>query len=405
MQQAVAKSTLPAQDEEISQDFNTGRVLTISGGHFIHDTYTAFLAPLLPKFIETLALSKTEAGSLTVFVQLPSLLQPVIGHLSDRYNLRMLVIMAPAIAATLMSLMGLAPNYFILALMLLAAGMGSAGIHSVGPVVVGQQAGSRLGRGMSLWMVGGELGRTLGPLVIVSAVGVFGMRSTGWLMIFGWLTTGLLYVRLKDIPQYYASHSSADSAPVGRVLRDMAPFLLPLAMIIAARAFLSVSLTTYLPIYLSEGGASLWLAGISLTVLEGAGVIGAMTGGSISDRFGRKPVLAFSMTVTPLLMIVFLAASSALRFPLLILLGLTLLSVTPVLMAVVQESYPENRALANGLYMALNFVIRSGAVMVLGLMSDNLGIHQAFQISTGLALIGLPFLALLPIRNGSRQAT
>jgi FSR family fosmidomycin resistance protein-like MFS transporter len=389
MQQAVAKSTLPAQDEEISQDFNTGRVLTISGGHFIHDTYTAFLAPLLPKFIETLALSKTEAGSLTVFVQLPSLLQPVIGHLSDRYNLRMLVIMAPAIAATLMSLMGLAPNYFILALMLLAAGMGSAGIHSVGPVVVGQQAGSRLGRGMSLWMVGGELGRTLGPLVIVSAVGVFGMRSTGWLMIFGWLTTGLLYVRLKDTPQYYASHSSADSAPVGRVLRDMAPFLLPLAMIIAARAFLSVSLTTYLPIYLSEGGASLWLAGISLTVLEGAGVIGAMTGGSISDRFGRKPVLAFSMTVTPLLMIVFLA----------------LLSVTPVLMAVVQESYPENRALANGLYMALNFVIRSGAVMVLGLMSDNLGIHQAFQISTGLALIGLPFLALLPIRNGSRQAT
>ena len=36
MQQAVATPPVSAKDEAIGQDFNTGRVLTISGGHFIH---------------------------------------------------------------------------------------------------------------------------------------------------------------------------------------------------------------------------------------------------------------------------------------------------------------------------------------------------------------------------------
>lgn len=33
--------------EEITT-FQTGEVATIAGGHFVHDTYSAFLAPLLP---------------------------------------------------------------------------------------------------------------------------------------------------------------------------------------------------------------------------------------------------------------------------------------------------------------------------------------------------------------------
>ena len=66
--------------------FQAGRVFTISFGHAIHDTYTAFLSPLLPIFIANLALSKTEAGLLSLFMQAPSLLQPFNGHLGDRVN-------------------------------------------------------------------------------------------------------------------------------------------------------------------------------------------------------------------------------------------------------------------------------------------------------------------------------
>ena len=76
--------------------FQADRVATIAAGHVVHDTYTSFLPPLLPRFIADLSLSRTEAGVLTVFMQVPSLLQPFIGHLADRLSLRYLVILAPA---------------------------------------------------------------------------------------------------------------------------------------------------------------------------------------------------------------------------------------------------------------------------------------------------------------------
>jgi FSR family fosmidomycin resistance protein-like MFS transporter len=91
-------------------DFHTGHVITISAAHGVHDTYTAFLPSLLPSFISTLALSNIETGLLTVFLQAPSLLQPLIGHLADRVSLHYLVILAPAVSAAMMSVLPVAPG-------------------------------------------------------------------------------------------------------------------------------------------------------------------------------------------------------------------------------------------------------------------------------------------------------
>lgn len=249
-----------------AERFQTDGVLTISAGHAVHDTYTAFLAPLLPAFIANLALSKTEAGLLTVFMQGPSLLQPFIGHLADRVNLRYFVILAPTVTAAMMSMLGLAPGYGVLALLLMVAGLSSASLHAVAPVIAGNLSGRSLGRGMGFWMVGGELGRTLGPIVIVSAVRLLTLQGTPWLMVGGFLASALLYVRLKDVPM--RPTNAGQGLPWRQALRSMGPLLLPLAGIIVARSFMVRSLTTYLPTFLSEEGADLWFAGVSLSLLE-----------------------------------------------------------------------------------------------------------------------------------------
>jgi FSR family fosmidomycin resistance protein-like MFS transporter len=67
-------------------------------------------------------------------------------------------------------------------------------------------------------------------------------------------------------------------------------------------------------------------------------------------------------------------------------------------MAVVQESFPDNRALANGIYMALNFTIRSGAVVAVGVLGDLYGMRLAFTVSAIIPLLGVPFILLLPGR-------
>ncbi len=390
---AIVESQAAAPAAETEQ-FQTGRLLTISAGHAVHDTYTAFLPSLLPVFIANLSLSNTEAGLLTVFMQGPSLLQPFIGHLADRVSLRYLVILAPAATAVMMSLLGVAPAYALLALFLVAVGLSSASLHAVGPVIAGNLSGRSLGRGMGFWMVGGELGRTLGPIVIVSAVRLLTLEGTPWLMIGGLLTSTILYLRLGDVSG--RPPNAGRGLPWRQALRGMGPLLAPVAGIIVARSFMVSALTTYLPTFLSKEGADLWLAGLSLSVLEAAGVVGALLGGSISDRLGRRLVLFVSMLATPFLMFVFLAVSGWLQFPLLLMMGFTALSVTPVLMALVQESSPENRALANGLYMSLSFGLRSGVVVVMGALGDLFGLRLAFTVSAVIPLLGLPLILLLP---------
>jgi FSR family fosmidomycin resistance protein-like MFS transporter len=386
-----SQSAAPAAETE---QFQTGRVLTISAGHAVHDTYTAFLPSLLPVFIANLSLSMTEAGLLTVFMQGPSLLQPFIGHLADHVSLRTFVILAPAVTAAMMSLLGVAPGYAVLALFLVAVGLSSASLHAVGPVIAGNLSGRSLGRGMGFWMVGGELGRTLGPIVIVSAVHLLTLEGTSWLMIGGLLTSAILYFRLRDVAG--RPRNAGQGLPWRRALWGIGPLLAPLAGIIVARSFMVSALTTYLPTFLSEEGADLWFAGASLSVLEAAGVVGALLGGSISDRLGRRLVLFVSMLATPFLMFVFLAVSGWLQFPLLLMMGFTALSVTPVVMALVQESSPKNRALANGLYMSLSFGLRSGVVVVLGALGDLFGLRLAFTTSAIIPLLGLPLILLLP---------
>lgn len=374
--------------------FQAGRVTTIAAGHAVHDTYTSFLPPLLPLFIEKLILSKTEAGLLTVFLQGPSLIQPIIGHMADRIDLRYAVILAPAVSSVMMSLLGIAPGYALTALFLLLAGCSAAAFHAVGPVMAGTLSGQSLGRGMGLWMLGGEMGRMLGPIVAVSAVGLVTLKGMPALSLFGLIASGVLYARLKDIPVRPPNEDTGLSWQT--VLKKMRPVLIPLSGIIVVRAFLLSALITFLPVFLMEEGSGFWLAGASLSIYEAAGVAGALVGGWLSDKLGRRAVIAFSMLATPLSMFVFLVAGGWIRLVFLLVLGFTGLSIAPVIMALVQERFPEHRAFANGIYMFMSFGVRAAAVVVIGIVGDFFGLRYAFLAGAIVMLLGLPLIILMP---------
>lgn len=377
--------------------FQTSSVLTIIAGHAVHDMYTAFLPPLLPLFIAGFSLTVGQAGALSLFLLLPATIQPIIGRVADRRNLRPLVIIAPLIAAVCMSLLGLAPSYAWLALLLTVAGLNTAGLHAVAPAMTGRMSGNHLGRGMGLWMMAGELGRTIGPLVIVSAVGLFTLQGTYWLIPVGALSSGVLYLRLRSVSD--APPMLRVEIPWKPVLRRMAPVMIPVAGVMLVRGLVQAAITSYLPTYLTLEGADLWFAGASLSLLEAAGVAGAMLGGVMSDSFGRRRVLAASALATPAFLLLFLRTGGWLRFPLLVLLGLSLLSIAPVIMAIVQESFPEYRAMANGIYMALSFGTASAGVVVVGLLSDFLGMQSAFVASACVMLLALPIITRIPRRE------
>ncbi|MCA9935421.1 MAG: MFS transporter [Ardenticatenaceae bacterium] len=376
--------------------FQTDQVLTIAGAHFAHDTFSAFLAPLLPLLQERLNTNYALTGGLTIYSQLPSLLNPFIGYLADKVSLRYFIIFAPAVTATLMSSMGFTSNYLTLALLLLAAGVSIAAFHAPAPAMVGRISGKQVGKGMSIFMASGELGRTLGPVIAVAAVNQWALEGIWRLAFVGWAVSGILYWRLHNISvRPVRKEQAALSAfwPKARRLFSI------LTWIMLARVFMLVSVTTYLPIFMRDvRQTNLWLAAASLTILEGAGVVGALLTGTLSDRLGRRQMLTLLLGVAPLLLMAFLYGPTWLLIPLLLGLGLTAITTQPVLLAVVQDEFPQHRALANGTFLGISFLVRAGAVWIVGMWADQFGLTQAFLWSGLAAWVSLPAIWLLPQR-------
>jgi FSR family fosmidomycin resistance protein-like MFS transporter len=131
-------------------------------------------------------------------------------------------------------------------------------------------------------------------------------------------------------------------------------------------------------------------------------MVGALAAGALSDRWGRRLILFISMATTTPLMLAFLASHGLERVPILLALGFSALAVIPVLMALLQESFPENRALANGLYLGLNFLIQAGATIVIGALGDRFGLRIAFTACALAPLPGLPLILLLPGTRSQR---
>lgn len=374
----------------VEEKFQTRQVLTIVGGHFIHDTYSAFVAPLLPLIIEKLSLSLTLAGSLIAVMQFPAVLNPFIGYLADRISVRYFVILAPAVTGTLISLLGFAPSYMSLIILLLATGVSVASFHAPAPAMVGRISGKQLGKGMSFFMAGGELGRTVGPILAVWLVSVWSLDGFYRIMVLGWATSLILYWQLHHIPARTKPRPLQLFSP--RVRR----VFLPLTGIIFPRTFMLTAVAIYLPTFLTQQGKNLWLAGIALSAYELAGVAGALTGGILSDRVNRKVVVGFGTIGSALLLLIFLNVKGWLIFPVLLAMGFTALSVSPVILAIVQEQMPNNRAAANGIFMFLSFVVRTFAIFANGLWGDHFGLVSAYQVGAFVAMLALPAIFFLP---------
>ena len=387
------------EDTAEVESFQTGGILTIVGGHFVHDTYSAFVAPLLPLLIQKLSLSLALGGSLAVFMQLPSVFSVLIGYLADRVSVRYLVIFAPGVTASLITLLGLMPTYWTTAILLFTAGISVACFHAPAPAMIAHISGKQVGKGMSFFMAGGELGRTVGPLLVGFAVTQWGIDGMWRVAIFGWFATAILYWRLRNIS---ARSKRQEGGGLRAVLPHFGRVFAPLFGVMLLQGFLVVALSVYLVVYLVDKGSGLIEASQMLALYELAGVGGALAGGTLSDRIGRKQIVIFATVTAALMMLIFLNVEGIAMLPVLALLGFSSLSVTPVLQAVVQEQLPNNRATASGMFILYAFLIRAINTMIIGLIGDAAGLGVAYGVSIVVALLTVPLVLLLPAAPSER---
>jgi MFS transporter, FSR family, fosmidomycin resistance protein len=386
----------------MKKKFESKNVITISMAHLIHDTYSAFLAPILPLLIDKLGITVLLAGLLDIARKLPALANPFIGIMADRMSVRYFVILAPAITSIAMSLMGIAPTYIFLLILAFMAGIGSTIFHVPAPVMIKHVSHDQIGKGMSYYMLGGELARTLGPLLILGAISLWGLEGTYRLIPLGLIASVILYFRLRNI-EIRQDFDRTKELSARKTFKKLLPFFITIAGIMFFRSAMKSALTIYLPTYLTTKGSTIWVAGISLSILQFAGAGGTFAAGIISDRIGRKNTLLIISIANPIMMFLFIYVQGIWTIPVLILNGLFLFGSGPVILALVHDLDSEHMSFINGVYMTINFIFSSFMVLGVGYFADTIGLDLTYKISAWIALGSIPFV--LSIKKNKMERT
>jgi len=375
----------------LKKTFKKMEVTLLSLAHLMHDTFSAFLSPLLPLLIAKLNMSLSMIALLDITRRLPALFNPFIGLLAERMGMKYFVILTPAITAASMTLLGISNSAPVVFLLLFIAGISATLFHIPSPVMIKEASGNHVGTGMSFFMVGGELARTLGPLIVIAAVSFWSLEKIYRLMPLGIGASVILFFKLRNFEIQRPVHRLRQRGSIKMLLIEHRVFLLLIGGFTLFQAGIKSALTLYLPVYLTGKGTSLWIAGISLSILQFSGVIGAMVAGNISDRIGRKNTLLIASAGTVIFTALFILTQSVVFLSFL---GFFLLSTGPVLMASVQDTETTMPTFMNSIYMTVNFGVGSVAVFTVGLMGDKIGLDGTYIVFCVLALGMIPMAAL-----------
>jgi MFS transporter, FSR family, fosmidomycin resistance protein len=379
--------------------FQSSKIISVSFAHFVHDVYSSFLAPLAPLLMEKFAFSYTFISVLTLVQRLPSLFNPLIGWFLNTRMSYIFIVSAPSVTAVVMSLLGIAPSRITLIFLLLLMGVSASLFHVPAPVAIRRFSGPAVGRGMSFFMVGGELARTVGPMVILSAVSLWGLEGA-YRLIPGGLAVSLFLAwnlrHLLDVAEI--PKPAKGKKETGLILG----FFAAMSLFLLFTAGLKAAMTLFLPTFLRQQGSSILLAGAGLSLVEGSGVLGTFFSGAISDILGRRKVLLISAIGSPSMALLFLNSQGWLAFVFLFLTGFFIFAPGPVLLAMVQE-LPGDGAFLNGIYMTLNFILAVSGSFFVGLSGDFWGMKRTFIFSILLAAFAAPSLIWLKERLNDKK--
>jgi FSR family fosmidomycin resistance protein-like MFS transporter len=399
----LAGSATTSREDEVPSVLSNPVALAglIALAHGVNDAYASFLSPLLPRIMEKLHLSITLAATLAMVLSLAaSVLQPLMGYLADRYGRRLFVVLGPLLSGVFLSLIGVAPNFWILVGLLLLGGLGSATFHPPGASFAARiSEGKGSGLRMSIFSLGGSLGFAFGPLIAVGLVGWLGLGGLWVAMIPGVLLAFLLW---RLLPPGRSDRAATPPPSPARVLRRLRGPLGLLLGVSVTGAFAQRVYLTMEPIIVARSGGSEALGALALSIYLGAQAVGVLLGGFLTDRTDRSLLLAgLTFFAFPAH---FLAVSLPAGTPEALLLagcaGFFGMAMMPALVVSAQELLPEGAAVSSGIVMGLGWAIGSMGVLITGALGDWLGPREAAMISMPALLVGTLFALHPALKRG-----
>lgn len=380
-------------------------VYSLSLAHLVTDLYLPVITAILPLLILTYGFNYFLAGLLvTAYNLMSSFTQPLFGWASDRHGVQIPIFISLLISAVFVSLMGFVGSYPLLLLCAALAAIGHSSFHPAALSIVSRLA-SNVNRGKitSIFVVGGNLGYALGPLLAGVALAVAGLPGVALLIIPALVVAVVLKWVLPAI-QAQPSREVHKTASVSGTSAKKA--LMVLFSASTVRAWAAFAAIAFLPPYLMLQGYSLLSANLLISGMLFAGVAGQIIGGILSDRYGRKEFVISGLLLSIPPFFLFLFSGGILQIFGLILFGFTLWSSFAITVAISHEIMPEQVGFTSGLMIGVAIGAGGIGVAISGVIADALSLRAALLMLPILILAAAVLVGLMhyPWRSGRVHA-
>ena len=371
----------------------------LCAGHFVNDSYSSIIYPLLPLIKIKLGLTAAQVFWLApLYAISSSLMQPVYGFISDRYFRRFFAVFGPAITGIFVSMIGLAPSYGILIVLLVAGGIGIGSFHPQGAAMATAAASERRRIGMALFSAVGTLGFAVGPLVITRVVAAYGLEHSYYIIGTGLVMSAILYYVCPPLPAQVAPAPGVEKIKwqLLAALRTAWRPLTLLYLITVIRSGLQMTTNNYLPFMLEDRGYALTEIGSVMTVFLLLGGIGGIAGGFTAERVSGRGVTLYSGLLAGPLMIGAFAMNGPLSIICLGLGGFMLLSTIPVIVAMAQELVPGQTSTVSALMMGAAWGVGALAPQALSTFVAAYGFRNVLIGASAFTLVTCVLAYFLP---------
>jgi MFS transporter, FSR family, fosmidomycin resistance protein len=396
-----AEALAPASPHILRIRSGRGRALVggFSVAHFANHIVNILLNPLLPLIRDSFALSYAQSGFVVAAYSVSlGLANAPVGILADRIGPRVVLAAGMVLVGVAGIALAFANAYWQLLLLLVAMGVISAAYHAPAVAILSRAFPDRTrGAAMGIHTTGGSLAVFAAPLIAAYFAGTMA-ADQAWRAAYLW--TAAIPIVCGVAVWYLAPRDRARADGRGRLaaLREVVDVFRTVGRVVTLSvAFQVVYAATlaFLAIYLVDArGLDAAVAAALFAVPQAAGVVGPFVGGWLSDRIGRRAVIAIGLGVFGPAMWVFTVTPTALVALPLVVVGLMAgmrTTVTEVLVA--ETAPPARRATVLGTYYLLAAHIGGLAAPVLGALAGAIGIAAAFTW-VGILLTALSLLTV-----------
>ncbi len=400
----MSQNTAVAMPAPASETNTTLAILvSLSFCHLLNDMNQSLVPAIYPILKQSYNLDFGQIGLITLAFQLTaSMLQPVVGMATDKRPTPFSLPVAMGISLAGLLLLSVAHSYHIILIAAAMVGMGSSVFHPESSRVARMASGGRYGFAQSLFQLGGSSGSAIGPLLAAFVVVPHGQSSIAYFSAAALLAI----IVLTNVSLWYARHPAmaarrgrrvpvaipASPLPRGKVIGAIAVIL----VLLFSKNVYTASLSSYYTFYLIQKfQLSVQNAQYMLFAFLGAVAVGTFAGGPIGDRFGRKPVIWFSILGAFPFALMLPYADLMWTGILSVVIGLILASAFSAIIVYAQELLPGRIGLVAGMMFGFSFGLGGLGAAALGRIADVTGIETVYRVCSFLPLIGL-LTALLP---------